>query len=214
MLQFSSIPEQGNLYVLFMNHWALKWRLDPNIISVWSISWIGRENLYKLGQVDTKYIILPWGHYNKQCSAAPTYGAFLLSVRTSWLEGWRAESPGPELPPPSLNVFSCVGRQQDFFPALYSLAWLISCFRMIQAELGSTLYFSSLQTFLPTLFISSQQSHFVRAGHLLSTAVQSLIMSSVSLLGHHSARVSSCSKLINQIKSSVDKKLANCILHR
>ena len=71
-----------------MNHWALKWRLDPNIISVWSISWIGRENIYKLGQVDTKYIILPWGHYNKQCSAAPTYGAFLLSVRTSWLEGW------------------------------------------------------------------------------------------------------------------------------
>ena len=42
---------------LFMNHWALKWRLDPNIISVWSIS---SERKHKLCQVDTKYNPASW----------------------------------------------------------------------------------------------------------------------------------------------------------
>ena len=58
---------------LFMNHWALKWRLDPNIISVWSIS---SERKHKLCQVDTKYNPASW---LLVCSQPQL---FLLSLRT------------------------------------------------------------------------------------------------------------------------------------
>ena len=156
-----------------MNHWALKWRLDPNIISVWSISWIGRENIYKLGQVDTKYIILPWGHYNKQCSAAPTYGAFLLSVRTSWLEGWVPRSRAASTFSERLLMRRKTAR---LFPSIIfprSTDFLFSAWSRQEEAARSTFHFflSRLSTVLPTLFISSQQSHFVRPGHLLSSAV-------------------------------------------
>ena len=114
------------------------------------INFLARQRKYKLGQVDTKYKVAPWG--------LPATGAF--SPFGQDILAWRGRPQDQRRAAPRLNVFSWGGgRQQDFFPALYSLAPLISCFRLIQAGGGSTLYFSFLP--LSSLHISSDTFHFI-----------------------------------------------------